>query len=84
MRPVVMVASTCGLLGLHARKYAHRMPFVVKINHNELLTHPNKYDQILYGTVKETWNMGAVAIGATIYFGSKESNRQLVKIAEAF
>lgn len=78
------VASTFGVLGLHARKYAHKIPFVVKINHNELLTHPNKYDQMPYGTVKEAWNMGAVAIGATIYFGSKESNRQLVEIAEAF
>ncbi len=78
------VASTFGVLGLHARKYAHKIPFVVKINHNELLTHPKKYDQIPYGTVKEAWNMGAVAIGATIYFGSKESNRQIVEIAEAF
>jgi len=78
------VASTYGVLGLHARKYAHKIPFIVKINHNELLTHPNKYDQIPYGTVKEAWNMGAVAIGATIYFGSNESNRQLVEIAEAF
>lgn len=78
------VASTFGVLALHARKYAHKIPFVVKINHNELLTHPNKYDQIPYGTVKEAWNLGAVAIGATIYFGSKESNRQLVEIAQAF
>ncbi len=78
------VASTFGVLALHARKYAHKIPFVVKINHNELLTHPNKYDQIPYGTVKEAWNLGATAIGATIYFGSKESNRQIVEIAEAF
>ena len=78
------VASTFGVLALHARKYAHKIPFVVKINHNELLTHPNKYDQIPYGTVKEAWNLGAVAIGATIYFGSKESNRQLVEISQAF
>lgn len=78
------VASTFGVLGLHARKYAHKIPFVVKINHNELLTYPNKYDQIPYGTVREAWNMGAVAIGATIYFGSKESNRQIVEIAQAF
>lgn len=78
------VASTFGVLGLHARKYAHKIPFVVKINHNELLTYPNKYDQIPYGTVREAWNLGAVAIGATIYFGSKESNRQIIEIAQAF
>jgi len=78
------VASTFGVLGLYARKYAHKIPFVVKINHNELLTYPKKYDQNLFGTVKEAWNMGAVAVGATVYFGSKESNRQLVEIAEAF
>ena len=78
------VASTFGVLALHSRKYAHKIPFVVKINHNELLTHPNKYDQIQYGSVKEAWNLGAVAIGATIYFGSEQSNRQIVEIAEAF
>lgn len=78
------VASTFGVLGLHARKYAHKIPFIVKLNHNELLTYPNKYDQILFGKVKEAWNMGAVAVGATIYFGSKESNRQIQEIAAAF
>jgi len=78
------VASTFGVLGLNARKYAHKIPFIVKINHNELLTYPNKYDQTLFGKVKDAWNMGAVAVGATIYFGSKESNRQLNEIAEAF
>lgn len=78
------VASTFGVLALNSRKYAHKIPFIVKINHNELLTYPNKYDQILFGTVREAWNLGAVAIGATIYFGSKESNRQLQEIAEAF
>ncbi|MDC6353536.1 MULTISPECIES: class I fructose-bisphosphate aldolase [unclassified Robiginitalea] len=78
------VASTFGGLALYARKYAHKVPFIVKINHNELLTYPNKYDQTLFGTVKEAWNMGAVAIGATIYFGSDESNRQLKEISEAF
>ena len=78
------VASTFGVLGTVARKYAHKIPFVVKINHNELMTYPNKHDQILYGTVEEAWNMGAAAIGATIYFGAPESNRQLVEIAEAF
>jgi class I fructose-bisphosphate aldolase len=78
------VASTFGALALHSRKYAHKIPFVVKINHNELLTYPNKYDQISYGTVKEAWNLGATAIGATIYFGSKQSNRQIQEIAEAF
>lgn len=78
------VASTFGVLGLTARKYAHKIPYIVKINHNELLTYPNKYDQILYGTVKDAWNMGACAIGATIYFGSPESNRQIREISDAF
>ncbi len=78
------VASTFGVLGAVARKYAHKIPFLVKINHNELLTYPNTYDQILFGTIKEAWNMGAVAVGATIYFGSPESNRQIVEISEAF
>ncbi|MCS7028973.1 MAG: class I fructose-bisphosphate aldolase [Bacteroidia bacterium] len=78
------VATTFGVLGAVARKYAHKIPFIVKINHNEFLTYPNKYDQILFGTVKEAWNLGAVAVGATIYFGSPESSRQIVEIAEAF
>lgn len=78
------VASTFGGLGLYARKYAHKIPFIVKINHNELLSYPNTYDQTLFGTVREAWNMGAVAIGATIYFGSGESKRQIKEIAEAF
>lgn len=78
------VASSFGVLGMTARKYAHKIPYIVKINHNELLSYPNSYDQILFGTVKEAWNMGAAAIGATIYFGSKESRRQIVEISEAF
>ncbi|WP_445955784.1 class I fructose-bisphosphate aldolase [Yeosuana sp.] len=78
------VASTFGVLALNARKYAHKIPFIVKINHNELLTYPNKYDQTLFGKVKNAWDMGAVAVGATIYFGSEESNRQLKEISEAF
>lgn len=78
------VASTFGVLGSVARKYAHKIPFVVKINHNELLSYPNSYDQILFGSVKEAWNMGAAAIGATIYFGSPESRRQIIEIARAF
>jgi class I fructose-bisphosphate aldolase len=78
------VASTFGVLGLVARKYAHKIPFLVKINHNELLTYPNKFDQILFGTVKEAAEMGAAAVGATIYFGSEESGRQIVEIAKAF
>lgn len=78
------VASTFGVLGSVARKYAHKIPFVVKINHNELLSYPTTYDQVLFGTVKEAWNMGAVAVGATIYFSSEESRRQLVDIAKAF
>ncbi len=78
------VASTFGILGLTARKYAHKIPFIVKLNHNELLTYPNKYDQVLFGTVKDAWNMGACAIGATIYFGSPESKRQIREIEEKF
>lgn len=78
------VASTYGVLGAVARKYAHKIPFIVKINHNELLTYPNKAEQILFGTIDEAWNMGAVAVGATIYFGSDGASRQIVEIAEAF
>jgi len=78
------VASTFGILGSVARRYAHRIPFICKLNHNELLTYPNHYDQILFGTVKEAWEMGAVAVGATVYFGSAESDRQLQEIAVAF
>ncbi|CAK7079148.1 MAG: Fructose-bisphosphate aldolase class 1 [Parabacteroides sp.] len=78
------VASTFGILGSVARKYAHKIPFLVKLNHNELLTYPNSYNQILFGTVKDAWNMGAAAVGATIYFGSAESRRQIIEIAEAF
>jgi len=78
------VASTFGVLGSVARKYAHRIPFIVKINHNELLTFPNHFDQIMFGTVKEAWDMGAAAVGATIYFGSEESSRQIVEVSTAF
>ncbi len=78
------VASTFGVLGNVARKYAHKIPFVVKINHNELLTYPNKFDQVLFGTVEEAADMGAAAVGATIYFGSPESARQITEIAAAF
>lgn len=78
------VASTFGVLGTVARKYAHKIPFIVKINHNELLTYPNKYDQVLFGTVEEAYNMGAVGVGATIYFGSEESTRQIIEISRAF
>jgi class I fructose-bisphosphate aldolase len=78
------VASTYGVLASVARKYAHRIPFIVKINHNEFLSYPNKFDQIMFGSVEEAWNMGAVAVGATIYFGSPESGRQIVEVAQAF
>ncbi|MFO0925779.1 MAG: class I fructose-bisphosphate aldolase [Gemmataceae bacterium] len=78
------VASTFGVLGTVARRYAHAIPFIVKINHNELLTFPNKFDQILFGTVQEAYDMGAAAVGATIYFGSPESGRQIVEVAQAF
>jgi len=78
------VASTYGVLGSVARKYAHKIPFIVKINHNELLTFPNKFDQIMFGTIDQAKEMGAVAVGATIYFGSEESGRQIVEVSEAF
>jgi class I fructose-bisphosphate aldolase len=78
------VASTFGVLGSVARKYAHKIPFLVKLNHNELLTYPNKADQILFGTVREAYDMGAAAVGATIYFGSDQSGRQIVEISQAF
>ncbi|HEY3781377.1 MAG TPA: class I fructose-bisphosphate aldolase [Fimbriimonadaceae bacterium] len=78
------VASTLGVLGACCRKYAHHMPFIVKLNHNELLTYPNKFDQIMFAQVEQAWNMGAVAVGATIYFGSEESSRQIVEVSQAF
>jgi len=78
------VASTFGVLGILSRKYAHKIPFVVKINHNEFLSMPNKFDQTMFGSIKSAWNMGAVAVGATIYWGSAESTRQLKEVAEAF
>lgn len=78
------VASTFGVLAAVARKYAHRIPFMVKLNHNELLTYPTSYQQVMFGTVKEAWNLGATAVGATIYFGSEDSRRQIVEVAEAF
>jgi class I fructose-bisphosphate aldolase len=78
------VASTYGVLASVARKYAHKIPFVVKINHNELLTYPNTFDQIMFGSIEEAWNMGAKAVGATIYFGSDESSRQIMEVSEAF
>ncbi len=78
------VASTYGVLGSVARKYAHKIPFIVKINHNEFLSYPNKFDQIMFGTIEDAWNMGAVAVGATIYFGSPESGRQIIEVAKAF
>ncbi len=78
------VASTLGVLGMVSRKYAHRIPFLLKLNHNELLTYPNKYDQIMFAGVEQAWNMGAAAVGATIYFGSSESNRQIVEVSQAF
>ena len=78
------VATTFGCLGLMSRKYAHKIPFLVKINHNELMTYPNTFEQIMFGSVDEAWNLGAAAVGATIYFGSADSNRQIVEVAEAF
>ncbi|HEY5692061.1 MAG TPA: class I fructose-bisphosphate aldolase [Cyclobacteriaceae bacterium] len=78
------VATTFGNLAMVSRKYAHKIPFIVKINHNEILTYPNKYDQIMFGSVDEAWNLGAVAVGATIYFGSDNSTRQIQEVAAAF
>ena len=78
------VASTYGVLGSLARKYAHKIPFIVKLNHNELLTYPNKFDQVFFGTVEEAYEMGAAAVGATIYFGSEQSDRQVVEVSRAF
>ena len=78
------VASTFGVLGAVAHKYAHKIPFIVKLNHNELLTFPNKFDQIFFGTVQEAWDMGAAAVGATIYFGSDQADRQIVEVSRAF
>lgn len=78
------VATTFGVLAMTSRRYAHKIPFIVKINHNELLTYPNKHDQTMFGTVQEAWNLGATAVGATIYFGAQESNRQLTEVALAF
>jgi class I fructose-bisphosphate aldolase len=78
------VASTLGVLGLYARKYAHKIPFILKINHNEFLSLPNKYDQTMFATVKQAWDMGCVAVGATVYWGSAESARQLKEVSEAF
>jgi class I fructose-bisphosphate aldolase len=78
------VASTFGVLGAMSRKYAHRIPFLVKINHNELLTYPNSFEQILFGTVKQAYDLGAAAVGATVYFGSDDSHREIIEIAQAF
>lgn len=78
------VATTFGALAMTSRKYAHKIPFIVKINHNELLTYPNKHDQIMFGSVKDAWNLGALAVGATIYFGSDQSTRQIIEVSEAF
>jgi fructose-bisphosphate aldolase, class I len=78
------VATTYGVLASVSRKYAHRIPFMVKINHNELMTYPNRFDQVMFGSVREAWNLGACAVGATIYFGSDQSTRQIVEVAEAF
>ncbi len=78
------VASTYGVLAMNSRKYAHKIPFVVKINHNEFLSYPNTYEQIMFGSVREAWNLGAAAVGATIYFGSEDSNRQIIEVAQAF
>ncbi|MBK6679800.1 MAG: class I fructose-bisphosphate aldolase [Ignavibacteriales bacterium] len=78
------VASTFGVLGSVARKYAHKIPFILKLNHNELLTYPNKYDQVMFASIEDAYNLGAIAVGATIYFGSEESTRQIQEVSAAF
>lgn len=78
------VATTFGGLGISARKFAHKIPFIVKLNHNELLTYPNSFDETMYGSVRDAWNLGAAAVGATIYFGSEQSRRQITEVAKAF
>src|SRR5246127_1247683 len=78
------VATTFGNLAMMSRKYAHKIPFLVKLNHNELLTYPTKYDQVMFGSVQDAWNLGAAAVGATIYFGSEESDRQIIEVSQAF
>ncbi|GAB1543390.1 hypothetical protein NUACC21_60640 [Scytonema sp. NUACC21] len=78
------VATTLGVLGIISRKYAHKIPFIVKLNHNELLTYPNQFDQIMFASVEQAWNLGAVAVGATIYFGSEQSTRQIQEVSQAF
>ncbi|MCZ0904666.1 fructose-bisphosphate aldolase, partial [Microcoleus sp. HI-ES] len=78
------VATTLGVLGSVSRKYAHKIPFIVKLNHNELLTYPNQFDQIMFASVEQAWNLGATAVGATIYFGSPESTRQIQEVSQAF
>jgi class I fructose-bisphosphate aldolase len=78
------IATTFGVLGMEARRYAHRIPFIVKLNHNQLLTYPNEYDQIMFGSVRQAYELGAVGVGATIYFGSEQSSRQIIEVSEAF
>jgi class I fructose-bisphosphate aldolase len=78
------VATTLGVLGMTSRQYAHKIPFIVKLNHNELLTYPNQFDQIMFASVEQAWNLGAVAVGATIYFGSEHSTRQIQEVSQAF
>lgn len=78
------IATTVGVLGMTSRRYAHKIPFIAKLNHNQLLSYPNQYDQIMFGSPREAFNLGAVGVGATIYFGSEESNRQIIEVSEAF
>src|SRR5712671_6434153 len=78
------VATTFGVLGIEARRYAHRIPFIVKLNHNQLMTYPNEFDQIMFGSVRQAYELGAIGVGATIYFGSEQSSRQIIEVSEAF
>jgi fructose-bisphosphate aldolase, class I len=78
------IATTFGVLGMEARRYAHRIPFIVKLNHNQLMTYPNEFDQIMFGSVRQAYELGAIGVGATIYFGSEQSSRQIIEVSEAF
>jgi class I fructose-bisphosphate aldolase len=78
------IATTFGVLGMEARRYAHRIPFIVKLNHNQLMTYPNEFDQIMFGSVRQAYELGAIGVGATVYFGSEQSSRQIIEVSEAF
>src|SRR6185437_2593507 len=78
------IATTFGVLGMEARRYAHKIPFIVKLNHNQLMTYPNEFDQIMFGSVRQAYELGAIGVGATVYYGSEQSSRQIIEVSEAF